>query len=70
MEICMKEYNLDSFKEKDLYSWEEIINKIEELECELKSTQEEYEDYKEYVKENYREISYSQQVGISDEDFV
>lgn len=70
MEICMKEYNLDSFKEKDLYSWEEVINKIEELECELKSTQEEYEDYKEYVKENYREISYSQQVGISDEDFV
>ena len=70
MEICMKEYNLDSFQEKDLYSWEEIINKIEELESELKSTQEEFEDYKEYVKENYHEIPYSQQVGINDSDFI
>lgn len=35
MEINMKKYNLDSFSKKDLYSWEEIITIIENLEEEL-----------------------------------
>lgn len=46
MQINMKEYNLDSFKEKDLYTWEEIINKIEELESEIYKLQEEIEQLK------------------------
>lgn len=46
MEINMKEYNLDSFKEKDLYTWDEIINKIEELESEIYRLEEEIEQLK------------------------
>ena len=32
MEINMKPYNLESFKAKDIYTWEEIISIIENLE--------------------------------------
>lgn len=70
MEIIMKGYNLDSFKEKDIYSWKEIISKIEDLECELNSLKEEYEDFKKNVDENYEKISYSKQVEINDKDFI
>ena len=56
MEINMKGYNLDSFKEKDIYSWEEIISVIEDLESDLES--------------NYEAISKSTQYGISNEDFI
>ena len=35
MKINMKEYNLDSFSKKDVYSWDEIISVIESLEEEL-----------------------------------
>ena len=56
MQINMKDYNLDSFKEKDLYSWDEIIEKIEDLEQDIES--------------NYTPVSISKQVGISDSDFI
>lgn len=46
MEINMKEYNLDSFQDKDLYTWEEIINKIEELESEIYRLDKEIEQLK------------------------
>lgn len=35
MKIDMRSYNLDSFSEKDVYSWDEIIAVIESLEEEL-----------------------------------
>ena len=63
MEINMKCYNLESFKEKDLYNWEEIISTIENLESELKQVKEEYEEFKCNVEDNYERISYSRQIG-------
>ncbi len=70
MQINMKDYNLDSFKEKDLYSWDEIIEKIEDLECELKETKEKIEDLEQDIESNYTPVSISKQVGISDSDFI
>lgn len=69
MEIVMKGYNLDHFKEKDVYTWEEILGIIEDIEGELHSLQEEYDDFKQNVEDNYKPISYAEQVGISDRDF-
>lgn len=69
MEIVMKGYNLDHFKEKDVYTWEEILGIIEDIESELHSLQEEYDDFKQNVEDNYKPISYAEQVGISDRDF-
>ena len=34
MKIVMKDYNLKSFKEKDVYSWDEILDIIQDLEGE------------------------------------
>ena len=40
MKIVMKEYNLDAFKEKDVYDWEEIIAVLEEQESKIKELEE------------------------------
>lgn len=70
MKIIMKYYNLDSFKEKDIYTWEEIISKIEDLECELEMAKEELKNYKQDVEDNYMKIPIARMVSINDRDFV
>lgn len=62
MEINMKKYNLESFQEKDIYTWNEIINKIEELEDENCSLKDKYNELVEDVEENYKKISYEEKV--------
>ncbi len=70
MKISMKEYNLDNFKEKDVYTWEEIISKIEELESELYTKKEKLESLKQDLEDNYTRIAISKQVDISDREFL
>lgn len=70
IQINMKEYNLESFKDKDLYTWEEIISKIEDLECEIKMKEEELEDFQNDVESNYRRLSDWEQSGMSVRDFI
>ena len=70
MEINMKPYNLESFKEKDIYTWEEIINTIENLECDLHTKEEELENLQKDLKDNFKRISISEQVGINNNDFI
>jgi hypothetical protein len=65
----MKDYNLDSFQEKDLYDFEEIIYKIEDLETELKTLKNDFDNYKQNVEDNYERIPVSKQVQIDDKDF-
>ena len=43
MKIVMKDYNLKSFKEKDVYNWEEILDIIQNLESEKFRLEEERE---------------------------
>lgn len=42
------------FPKKDLISVEDLLGCIEDLDSEIQSIKEEYEDYKENVKENYK----------------
>jgi hypothetical protein len=70
MEIVMKGCSLEHFQEKDIYSWHEILEIIENMESELHNLQEEYDDFKQNVEDNYKPISYAEQVGISDRDFI
>ena len=70
MEINMKNYNLESFKEKDIYSWEEIINIIEDLECELHTKEEKIEELENDLERNYKKVSLAEQYDISDRDFI
>lgn len=50
------------FKDKDFYSIDELLSIIEDLDDELEITKEKFEDYKQYVESNYKELSYSEQV--------
>lgn len=70
MEILMKGYNLDHFKEKDIYTWEEIVGIIEDMEADLYSLQEEYDDFKQQVEDNFKPISVAEQVGFNEKDFI
>lgn len=70
MEINMKGYNLDSFKSKDIFTWKEIISVIEDLEADKHTLEEKLEDLKNDIEDNYKRISVSEQVCISDRDFL
>lgn len=70
MQLVMKDYNLEHFSQKDIYSWEEIIQILEGMESEIYSIQEEYKSFKEQIEDNYKSIPVAEQYGISDRDFI
>lgn len=70
MKIVMKEYNLKSFKEKDVYSWDEILDIIQDLESEKFRLEEELEDLKQDMEENYKRIPANEQYEVFDDDFI
>lgn len=70
MQIVMKGYNLDYFKEKDIYDWEEIIGIIEKMESDLKTTQEKLERLQEDLESNYKRVSVFEQYDIDDRFFI
>ena len=58
------------FRNKDLVTIEEMLTKIEDLNEELEDTQEKFEDFKRDVEDNYRRLEVSEQLDISDKDFM
>lgn len=70
MQLVMKDYNLEHFSQKDIYSWEEIIQILEDMESEICSMQDEYNSLKEQIEDNYKSIPVAEQYGISDRDFI
>ena len=70
MKIVMKEYNLKSFKEKDVYTWDEILDIIQDLESEKFRLEEELEDLKQDMEENYKKIPANEQYEVYDDDFI
>ena len=70
MKILMKEYNLKSFKEKDVYTWDEILDIIQDLESEKFRLEEELEDLKQDMEENYKKIPANEQYEVFDDDFI
>ena len=55
------------FKE-DLVSIDDILRVLEDLEFELDSIKEEFEDYKRMVEDNYKPISAYSMYGVSKND--
>lgn len=56
------------FKE-DLVSIDDILRVLENLEFELDSLKEEFDDYKQMVADNYKPISASSMCGVSENEF-
>lgn len=57
------------FKNKDMVSVEDILKELEQALDDKESLQEKYDDYKEYVKDNYRELSQAELIGYNPRDF-
>ena len=57
------------FPNQDLVSIDNLITVIEDLDGELDNLKEEFEEYKQNIEENYKQIPYSSQVNYNPEDF-
>lgn len=57
MEINMKKYDLESFKEKDIWTWDEIVSTIQDLEFEKKSLEEELNDLKTFKEDDNEDLT-------------
>ena len=55
---------------KDTITLQEILEKYDELKSDYDYLNEEYENYKQCVKDNYKMISPSEMYCISDRDFI
>ena len=69
MKIVMKDEGLEKFSSKDIWEWEEILEGIQSMQDEIDSLKEELEDIKQDVKDNYKPVSYAEQVGYNERDF-
>ena len=54
----------------DYVSIEQLLATIEDLDGEVENWKEKYQDLEEDLRENYKPIPYSEQVGVSDRDFI
>lgn len=62
MEINMKGYNLESFKNKDIYTWDEIIGIVEELESENYNLKEELKNLQQDMEDNFKRVNKEEQI--------
>lgn len=53
----------------DLVSIDDILRVLEDLEFELDSIKEEFDDYKQMVEDNYKPRSASSMYGVSENDY-
>ena len=58
------------FKDKDIVSIDELVGTIEDLDDEIERLKEKIEDMEQDIQENYKPIPASEQVGVSDRDFI
>lgn len=64
----LSEWTQKYFKE-DLVSVDDLIRVIEDLNNEVDSIKEEFNDYKRMVEDNYKPKSMWEQTGMSEKDF-
>jgi hypothetical protein len=56
--------------DKDIVSVSDILDKLVELDEELDQQKEAYQELENDMRDNYRAIPVSEQVGISERDFI
>lgn len=64
------QWDIGEIKKGQDYSWSALIDLYSDLYSEYERLQEEFDDFKQNVEDNYKPISMSEQVGVSDKDFV
>lgn len=69
VDISGTSYTLSKYFNKEQVSLEEILGALEEMIDAKEHAEEELEDFKRNLEENFKPIPISEQVGISDRDF-
>lgn len=65
------EWNIGELVKKGTdYSWNDLFDILDDLYSDYDYLKEEFEEFKRDVDDNYRPISVSEQVGITDNDFI
>ena len=67
--VNTKQYGIDCLREKDLWSVEELLDKLADLESDNHLLQEEFDDYKQNIEDNYEPVNPYKLYGISESDF-
>lgn len=57
------------FKNNDFVSLEDILTELEEVIDELEDVKEKFKDYQREVEDNYKPLSYAEQVGFNMRDY-
>ena len=67
---CIREETLERMGiKKDILSIEDLLVVLEELYADKERIEEEYEDFKRQVEDNYKPISPYEMYGVSERDF-
>lgn len=73
-DVYIKKEDLDSWISKyfiqDLISVDDLVSIIEDLSSELRIATDKIQELENDIEENYRRIPVSEQVGISDRNFI
>ena len=72
-EITLTDYNIRWFDAENIEGYidgEDLLSIIDDLIYEVDRLEEQIEDIKEDIRDNYKPISYAEQVGVSDSDFI
>lgn len=68
--INLEENFCRKYFDKDIVTIDEVLDRMIELDEEVDQIKEAYRELEEDIKENYRPIPISEQVGVSERDFI
>jgi hypothetical protein len=68
--VKIKDTTLGRYLEKDLISINELLDALDQLIWEKEELRLEFEEFKQEVEDNYRPVSYAEQVGYNVRDFI
>lgn len=57
------------FENKDMVSVEELLNALEKAIDDKETINQEYKEFKQEVEDNYKPITYAEQIGHNEKDF-
>lgn len=69
LRIVIPEKYKSLFEDQDTITIEEIFTVIDELNSEIDHLKEQHEDFEEDVRDNYKPVSYAEQIGYNERDF-
>jgi hypothetical protein len=68
--VKIKDTTLGRYLEKDLISINELLDALDQAIWEKDELKAEFEEFKQEVEDNYRPVSYAEQVGYNVRDFI